>query len=47
MTSELVKAYPFLSDAEANRFDTAESPSANAALRLAGLCGQGKLLLLQ
>ena len=30
MTSELVKAYPFLSDAEANRFDTGRESSANA-----------------
>ena len=48
MTSELVKAYPFLSDAEANRFDTGRRVHRQMpALRLAGLCRQGQLLLLE
>lgn len=48
MTSDLVKAYPFLSEAEANRFDTGrESIGKCPRCGSAGLCRQGQLLLLE
>jgi DNA topoisomerase-3 len=48
MTASLVKAYPFLSDAEASRFDSGKgSHRQMPSLRISGLCGKGQLLLLQ
>ena len=48
MTGELVKAYPFLSDAEAQPFRHGQGGHRQMSpLRISGLCRQGQLLLLE